>query len=127
MRIDAKLVKHSLMVEIIAHTILRVKDYSNTMRMNIYVAHKRSRWYAARCDVEVPFPTPIMIILLGRAVHADDDGVVALVGLEGDLLQGLHLLGAHLLNLAGEHGLGLSGGIDAVGLKEQGSVKIGSQ
>ena len=60
----------------------------------------------------------------GRAVHADDDGVVALVGLEGDLLQGLHLLGAHLLNLAGEHGLGLSGRVDAVSLRKGNSRNI---
>ena len=71
--------------------------------MNIYVAHKRGG-----CELS-----------FGRAVHADDDGVVALVGLEGDLLQGLHLLGAHLLDLAGEHGLGLSGRVDAVSLRKK--------
>ena len=34
-----------------------------------------------------------------------------------DLLEGLHLLGAHLLDLAGEHGLRLRRRVDAVRLQ----------
>ena len=58
----------------------------------------------------------LFLLLGGRPIDADDDGVVSLVRLEGDLLLRLHLLGLHLLDLAGEDDLGLGGRVDAVGL-----------
>ena len=59
--------------------------------------------------------TPL-VALLRLPVDADDHRVVPLVRLQRHLLQRLHLLRAHLLHLAREHGLGLGGGVDAVGL-----------
>jgi len=56
------------------------------------------------------------LVLAGDTVLADDDGVVALVGLEGDLLAGLELVVFQLLDLTGEDGLWGSGRVDAVGL-----------
>lgn len=47
---------------------------------------------------------------------ADDDGVVAFVGLEGDLFAGFELVLFQLLDLAGKDGLWGGGRVDAVGL-----------
>ena len=63
---------------------------------------------------------PDLFSCLRGPVHADHDSVVSFVGLEGNLLKGLHLFRPHLLHLAGEHGLGFSGGINAVGLEKKG-------
>ena len=58
-----------------------------------------------------------LLLLLGRwPVDADDDSMVALVGLEGHLLLRLHFFGLHLLDLSGKDDLGLGGRVDAVGL-----------
>mmetsp|Transcript_14308 Transcript_14308/g.42396 ORF Transcript_14308/g.42396 Transcript_14308/m.42396 type:complete len:282 (-) Transcript_14308:213-1058(-) len=58
------------------------------------------------------------LLLLGLVlpVAGDDDGVVALVRLEGELLERLELVGLQLLHLLGEDMLGGGGGVDAVGL-----------
>ncbi len=56
------------------------------------------------------------LLCRGSAVNADDDRVVALVRLQGDLLLRLHLLAAHLLHLPGEHSLGLGRRVNTVGL-----------
>eukprot|EP00343_Euplotes_focardii_P007106 CAMPEP_0205822690 /NCGR_PEP_ID=MMETSP0206-20130828/13622_1 /ASSEMBLY_ACC=CAM_ASM_000279 /TAXON_ID=36767 /ORGANISM="Euplotes focardii, Strain TN1" /LENGTH=268 /DNA_ID=CAMNT_0053119185 /DNA_START=18 /DNA_END=821 /DNA_ORIENTATION=+ len=61
-------------------------------------------------------------LFLSGAVAADDDGVVALVGLEGDLLGGLEAVCLELLDLARKDGLGLCGGVDAVGLDRDDEV-----
>eukprot|EP01136_Pigoraptor_vietnamica_P036852 Opistho-1_new@103984 len=54
--------------------------------------------------------------LRGRPERADDDGVVALVGLERELLLRLELELLELLHFAGEHRGGLGGRVNAVGL-----------
>ena len=51
--------------------------------------------------------------LLGRAVDADDDGVVTLVGLKRQLLLGLQLLGLHLVDLACKDSCGLGRRVNA--------------
>mmetsp|Transcript_19741 Transcript_19741/g.58260 ORF Transcript_19741/g.58260 Transcript_19741/m.58260 type:complete len:444 (-) Transcript_19741:16-1347(-) len=55
-------------------------------------------------------------LLLGGTVHAGHHRVVSLVGLKGDLLQGLEVVLFQALELLGEDGLGRGGGVDAVGL-----------
>ena len=42
--------------------------------------------------------------------------MIPFVGFQGDLLLRLHLFRLHLLDLAGENGLWLGRGVDAVGL-----------
>jgi hypothetical protein len=49
-------------------------------------------------------------------VLADDNSVVALKGLECQLLAGLHLLCLHLVDLGGKHGSGLGSRVNAAGL-----------
>ena len=49
-------------------------------------------------------------------VDTSNHGVISLEGLKGELLLGLDTLLSHLLNLAGEDGLGGSGRVDTVGL-----------
>jgi hypothetical protein len=51
-----------------------------------------------------------------RSVHADNDGVVPMVGLKGELLLGLALLLTELVDLRGIDGLGGSGRVNAVSL-----------
>jgi len=58
----------------------------------------------------------LFLLLWGRTVDSNDDGVVSLVGFECDLFLWLHLLRLHLLDLAGEDCLGLGCGVDTVGL-----------
>merc|ERR1719350_1822053 len=48
--------------------------------------------------------------------------MVSLVWFQRDLLLGLHLLRLHLLHLPGKHCLGLSGGVDTVGLDRDDKV-----
>ena len=54
-----------------------------------------------------------LLLLFHRAVRPDDDGVVTLVRLEGELLGGLKLLLLQLLYLRREHCLRGGGGVDA--------------
>ena len=51
-------------------------------------------------------PCSLLVLLLADAVGAADDGVVSLVGLQGELLRGLELFLLQLLDLPGEHSLG---------------------
>lgn len=54
--------------------------------------------------------------LCGTLVDTSDDTVVTLERLEGQLLLGLNLLLAHLLDLLSEHNLGLGCAVNTVGL-----------
>ena len=59
-------------------------------------------------------------LLRGRPVDADDDCVISLIRLQGDLLLWLHLLRLHLLDFSGEYCLGLGGRVNAISLQEEG-------
>merc|ERR1719330_800423 len=61
-------------------------------------------------------PRSLRLSFWWGSVNADNNCVVPLVGLQRDLFLWLHLLRDHLLHLAGEHGLGLRRGVDAIGL-----------
>ena len=71
----------------------------------------------ARCLGSSQWATVLRLSgLLDGAVDTDDDGVVALEGLEGDLLEGAETVLLHLVDLRGEDDGGLHGGVDAVSL-----------
>jgi hypothetical protein len=58
----------------------------------------------------------LFLLLWGRAVDSDNNGVVSLVGFECDLLLRLHLLRLHFLDLAGKNSLGFGCRVDTIGL-----------
>ena len=67
---------------------------------------------------QVQLFSSLEVLLLGRgSVHSNDNGVIAFIGLQGDLFLRLHFLSLHFLNFSCEHGLSLGGGVNAVGLK----------
>jgi hypothetical protein len=58
-----------------------------------------------------------LLVLLGLAVDTNDNGVVALVRLECELLLWSHLLSLHLVNLGGKHLLWCGGRVDTACLE----------
>lgn len=55
----------------------------------------------------------VLLLLLTRTIDTGDDGVIALVGLKWELLDGLELLLLELLANSEENGGGSDGGVDA--------------
>ena len=131
---DAIIVLYCKVKSVYTYSLFGVKGWANKMPDAARSSRSKRRpdctgsGSLAQCIVagcEIEGISLLVVLLFTDAVGSADDGVVTLVGLQGELLRGLELLLLQLLDLPGKHSLGGDGGVDAGRLDGDDEVAAG--